>query len=136
MNNYLITIPPHGGYRDLESYQMAGIVHDITAVFCECFIDKRSRMHDQMVQTERSDKQNIAAGSMASGTSKKTDLKPISVAQVSLEELLSDFLYFLRRHKWPQRYIGHAKTQDTHSLAYRSDTTYWTYKTYVGGAKQ
>lgn len=93
-------------------------------------------MHDQMVQTERSDKQNIAAGSMASGTSKKTDLKPISVAQVSLEELLSDFLDFLCRHKWPQWCIGHAKTQDTHSLAYRSDTSYWTYKTYVGGAKQ
>ena len=28
-------IPPHGGYRDLKSYQMAEIVHDATAVFCD-----------------------------------------------------------------------------------------------------
>jgi hypothetical protein len=60
-------IPPHGGYRDLKSYQMAEIVHDATVVFCDRFIDRRSRTHDQMVQAARSSKQNIAEGSMASG---------------------------------------------------------------------
>ena len=66
-------IPPHGGYKDLKSYQMAEIVYDATAVFCYRLIDKRSRIHDQMVQAARSGKQNIAEGSMASGTSKKTE---------------------------------------------------------------
>ena len=60
-------IPPHGGYRDLKSYQMGEIVFDATAVFCDRFIDRRSRTHDQMVQAARSGKQNIAEGSMSSG---------------------------------------------------------------------
>jgi restriction system protein len=28
-------IPPHGGYQDLKSYQMAEIGHDGTVVFCD-----------------------------------------------------------------------------------------------------
>ena len=83
-------IPPHGGYRDLQSYQMAEIVYDGAVVFCDRFISKRSRTHDQMVQAARSGKQNIAEGCMASGTSKKFELKLIGVARASLEELLLD----------------------------------------------
>ncbi len=49
-------IPPHGGYRDLKSYQMAEIVYDATVVFCCRFIERRSRTHDQMVQAARSGK--------------------------------------------------------------------------------
>ena len=90
-------IPPHGGYRNLKSYQTAEIVYDATAAFCDRFIDKRSRTHDQMVQAARSGKQNIAEGSMASGTSKKTELKLIGVARASLEELLLDYQDFLRQ---------------------------------------
>jgi hypothetical protein len=73
-------IPPHGDYRDLQSYKMAEIVFDATVVFCGRFIDCRSRTHDQMVQAARSGKQNIAEGSIASGTSRKTELKLIGVA--------------------------------------------------------
>lgn len=90
-------IGPHGGYRSLKSYQTAEIVYDATVVFCNRFIDKRSRTHDQMVQAARSGKQNIAEGSMASGTSKKTELKLIGVARASLEELLLDYQDFLRQ---------------------------------------
>jgi len=39
-----------------------------------------------MVQAARSGKQNIAEGSMVSGTSKKNELKLIGVARASLEE--------------------------------------------------
>jgi len=49
-------IPPHGGYRQLKSYQMSEIVYDATAAFCDRFIDRRSRTHDQMVQAARSGK--------------------------------------------------------------------------------
>lgn len=47
-------IPPHGGYRNLKSYQTAEIVYDATVVFCNRFVDRRSRTHDQMVQAARS----------------------------------------------------------------------------------
>jgi restriction system protein len=67
-------------------------------VFCDRFIDRRSRTNDQMVQAVRSTKQNIAEGSMAFGTSKKTELKLIGVARASLEELLVDFQDYLRQH--------------------------------------
>ena len=83
-------IPPHGGYRELKSYQMSEIVYDATVVFCDRFISKRSRTHDQMVQAARSGKQNIAEGCMASGTSKKFELKLIGVARASLEEFLKE----------------------------------------------
>jgi four helix bundle suffix protein len=66
-------------------------------VFCDRFIDKRSRTHDQMVQAARSGVQNIAEGSVASGTSKKTEIKLTNVAKASLEELLLDYSDFLRQ---------------------------------------
>jgi len=50
-----------------------------------------------MVQAARSGVQNIAEGSMASATSKKTELKLTGVARASLEELLLDFHAFLRQ---------------------------------------
>jgi restriction system protein len=90
-------IPPHGGYRRLRSFQSAQLAYDLTIVFCERFIDKRSRTHDQMVQAARSGVQNIAEGSMASATSKKTELKLTGVARASLEELLLDYEDFLRQ---------------------------------------
>jgi four helix bundle suffix protein len=90
-------IQPHGGYRKLRSFQSAQIVYDSTVVFCDRFVDKRSRTHDQMVQAARSGVQNIAEGSMASATSKKTELKLTNVARSSLEELLLDYEDFLRQ---------------------------------------
>jgi four helix bundle suffix protein len=49
-----------------------------------------------MVQAARSGKQNIAEGSDASGTSKKTELKLTGVAWASLGELQLDYEDFLR----------------------------------------
>ena len=97
MHNKRDLIPPHGGYRKLRSFQSAQIVYDATVVFCDRFVDKRSRTHDQMVQAARSGVQNIAEGSMASATSKKTELKLTNVARSSPEELLLDYEDFLRQ---------------------------------------
>lgn len=90
-------IPAHGGYRKLRSYQTAASVYDATVIFCDRFIEKRSRTNDQMVQAARSGVQNIAEGSMASATSKKMELKLTGVARASLEELLLDYEAFLRQ---------------------------------------
>jgi len=98
-------MPPHGGYQKLLSHQKAQIVYDATVYFCDRFIDRRSRTHDQMVQAARSGKQNIIEGSMASGTSKEMEIKLTNVARASLEELLADYRDFLRTHgfaEWPK----------------------------------
>jgi len=54
-----------------------------------------------MVQAARSGRQNIAEGSVASGTSKKFELKLTNVAKASLEELLLDYEDFLRQRGLP-----------------------------------
>ncbi|GLI38692.1 four helix bundle suffix domain-containing protein [Geobacter hydrogenophilus] len=94
-------IPKHGGYRNLKSFQIAQLVYDVTVRFCDRYIDRRSRTHDQMVQAARSGVQNIAEGSQASGTSKKTELKLTNVARASLEELRLDYEDFLRQRGVP-----------------------------------
>lgn len=94
-------IPKHGGYRKLKSFQIAQLVYDVTVRFCDRYIERRSRTHDQMVQAARSGVQNIAEGSQASGTSKKTELKLTNVARASLEELRLDYEDFLRQRGLP-----------------------------------
>lgn len=93
---------PHGGYRKLKSFQIAQLVYDVTVLFVERYIEKYSRTRDQMVQAARSGVQNIAEGSQASATSKKTELKLTQVARASLEELKLDYEDFLRQRKLPK----------------------------------
>ena len=92
-------IPTHGGYRNLKTFQLAQLIYDITVRFCQRYIDKYSRTNDQMVQAARSGVQNIAEGSQASGTSKKTELKLTNVARASLEELKLDYEDYLRQRQ-------------------------------------
>lgn len=80
-------IHKHGGYRGLKSFRMAQLCYDVTVRFCDRYVDRRSRTHDQMVQAARSGVQNIAEGSEASGTSGKMEMKLTNVARASLEEL-------------------------------------------------
>ena len=87
---------PHGGYARLRSYKVAEAVYDATVVFCDRFIDKRSRTHDQMVQAARSGVRNISEGSGAAATSRKSEMKLTNVARASLsDELLKDYKSFL-----------------------------------------
>src|SRR5437667_9124388 len=97
MNSSLI--PPHGGYRELKSFQHAELVYDCTVKFCDRFIDPRSRTHDQMVQAARSGKQNILEGSQASGTSKETELKQKSTRLNSSHITISYAVFCLKKKK-------------------------------------
>lgn len=101
MSNQHSRLRPHGGYRRLRSFQAAEIIYDGTVSFCDRFVNKRSRTHDQMVQAARSGRQNIAEGSRASATSNKSELKLVNVARASLDELLLDYEDFLRQRKLP-----------------------------------
>jgi four helix bundle suffix protein len=127
-SNSATFIPPHGGYEDLISFQKARIVYDGTVRFCDRFVDKRSRTHDQMVQAARSGKQNILEGSQASGTSKETEIKLTNVARASLEELLEDYRDFLRVRRieeWPRE---HSHTRRLRELNREPNACYETFK--------
>jgi len=124
-------ISPHGGYRQLKSFQHAELVYDATVKFCDRFIDKRSRTHDQMVQAARSGRQNIAEGSQASGTSKKFELKLVAVARASLEELLLDYEDFLRQRGLSLWGKNHPAAQMVRRLAFDKNRSYMTHRSYI-----
>src|SRR5574341_1665568 len=123
-------IPTHGGYQKLLSYQKAEIVYDATIYFCERFIGRRSRTVDQMVQAARSGKQNIIEASMASGTSKETEIKLTNVARASLEELLADYHDFLRTRELRLWQRDSREGVFVRRLGSRANVSYETYRTY------
>lgn len=87
---------PRGNYAGLLSFQKAEIVYDLTFRFCQTFLQRGDRTIDQMIQAARSGKKNILEGSKAAVTSTETELKLSNVARASLEELLDDYLDYLR----------------------------------------
>lgn len=89
-------IRPTGNYRKLLSYQKTEVIYEITFYFCSTYLQKGDRTVDQMVQAARSGKQNIIEGSAASATSAKTEIKLVNVAKASLQELLEDYIDYLR----------------------------------------
>ncbi len=89
-------LPKGGGYRQLLSFRKAQVIYDLTVAFCRRYLSRDARTTDQMVQAARSGKQNIAEGSMASVTSRETEIKLTNVARASLEELLLDYEDYLR----------------------------------------
>ena len=124
-------IPAHGGYQDLLSYRKSVIVYDATFRFCERFLNSRDRTVDQMVQAARSGKQNIVEASMASGTSKETELKLTNVARASLEELLEDYRDYLRVRGLTLWDKSSKEALFVRNLGKRSDESYTTYRTYI-----
>lgn len=137
-------IPPHGGYRNLRSYQTTTLIYDLTVEFCDRYVDGtnktyrtyKSRMTDQMVQAARSGRQNIAEGSQASGTSKKTELKLVGVARASQAELLADYEDFLRQRGLAQWAKDDPRAKAVRELAYKSDKSYKTYRSYLTDPEQ
>lgn len=83
-------------YKYLLTYRYAEIIYDLNCQFCELYINKRSRTHDQMIQAGRSGKQNIIEGVMDGRTSTKIEIKLLGIAMGSFEELLADYEDFLR----------------------------------------
>ena len=123
---------PHGGYRKLKSFQLAQPCFDITVRFVELYIPKNSRTADQMVQAARSGVQNIAEGSVASATSKRTELKLTNVARASLEELHLDYGDYLRQHSCPQWSKDHPLAQE---FIRRRISSMEDFRNFIQGAK-
>lgn len=96
--------------------------------FCNKYISKFDRTFDQMVQAARSGKMNILEGSMASGTSKETEIKLTNVARASLKELLEDYKDFIKIRKltfWDKKHPNYAALTNKHLI---SNPTYELYQ--------
>jgi len=90
------------GYEYLLAYKLTVPIYDYTVEFCNHWINKFSRTHDQMVQAARSGTQNIAEGHKQE--SLKGYIKLSGVARGSQEELLKDYQAFARQNRlqvWP-----------------------------------
>lgn len=90
-----------------------------------------NRTHDQMVQAARSGRQNIAEGSQVSLTSKSIEIKLVSVARASLEELLNDYEDFLRQRGLKLWERDDLRARQIRAQAYSSDRTYEAYQSYL-----
>ena len=85
------------GYEYLLAYKITLPIYDYTVLFCNIYIDPRSRTRDQMIQSARSGMQNIAEGNKQQ--SLQGYIKLSGVSRGSLEELLKDFLSYARQNK-------------------------------------
>jgi len=121
-------IPPNSGFKKLKSYQKSVIIYDATVYFCRRFYKNDRRQTDQMEQAARSGKQNIVEGSMASATSKQTEIHLTNVARASLGELLEDYEDFLRIRKLPIWNKEHPAAQSITGISRGAEDKYEIYR--------
>ncbi|MGO8927080.1 MAG: four helix bundle suffix domain-containing protein [Limisphaerales bacterium] len=124
-------LPPRGDYRTLLSFHKAQVVYDITFRFAHKFLSRNDRTIDQMIQSARSGKKNILEGSKAGRASKETELKLTNVARASLEELLDDYLDFLRARDLPLWDKDSKEARYVRKLGCRTPQSYEYYRRFV-----
>jgi len=124
-NNY----KNYKGYKDLPFYRQTEIIHDFTAEFTKLYINYKSRTRDQMDQAARSGKQNIAEGYLQKSVEGK--LKLLGVARGSLEELLNDYLDYLRQHNLKIWDKDNPRSLAIRKIAYKIYKDYNDYKNYI-----
>lgn len=116
------------GYKSLPFWEQTGIIFDFTVEFCQLYIDHKSRTVDQMTQAARSGKQNIAEGYLQKSVEGK--LKLLGVARGSLEELLNDYLDFLRQKNLVIWEENSPKAREVRNIVYNRYKSYNDYKGY------
>lgn len=90
-------------YTNLHFYRKSDVLVQLTKVFCERFLPKYGdRTVDQMVQAARSIKQNIAEGLTDGQTSFEVEIKLLGIARGSNQELLEDYVDYLKQHGIPE----------------------------------
>ena len=105
-------LPKKGNYRGLLVYQKAECLYDITFYFAHhYFVERKDRTIDQVVQSARSGKHNIAEGCAAASTSAETELKLLGVARASMQETLLDYEDYLRTRGLEQWAVNDPRTQ-------------------------
>ena len=85
-------------YTNLRFNQRSDVLYQLTQVFCQKYLPKYGdRTVDQMVQSARSVKQNIAEGSSDGQISTEVEMRLLGVSRGSNLELLEDFHDYLKR---------------------------------------
>ena len=92
---------PKTSYRKLFCYQKGIAIWDLTKLFVKDHVLPSDRTRDQMVQSARSGKANIAEGRTDASVSIEMEIKLYGVAIGSLEELLGDYEDYMRFNKLP-----------------------------------
>jgi four helix bundle suffix protein len=110
------------GYEYLSAYILGKVIQDLTVIFCNRYINIKSRTHDQMVQAARSNCQNVAEG--FSNPSLKGYIKLAGIAYGSNEELTKDYQDFLRQRNLPIWDKNNAKIR-----VFREFRAFWTSQT-------
>jgi four helix bundle suffix protein len=124
-------LQPRGDYHTLLTFQKAEVVYDITFRFAHKFLARGDRTIDQMIQSARSGKKNILEGSKAGRASKETELKLTNVGRASLEELLDDYLDFLRARDLPRWDKDSKEALYVRELGRKAPQTYELYRKFV-----
>lgn len=116
------------GYKSLAFYKQSEIIHDFTVEFVKLYINPYSRTKDQMEQSARSGKQNIAEGYTQKSIESK--IKLVGVARGSLEELLNDYQDYLRQHNLKLWEKDSPEARRVRALVYNSYNCYKNYRDY------
>lgn len=117
---------PKTSYRSLYCFQKAEAIYDLTYYFLSEHIDKRDRTYDQMLQAARSGKQNIVEGRSDAASSAEMEIKLYGVARGSLEELLNDYLDFMRTRQISIWNPGHPRLKALiETCRSHNDTAYY-----------
>ncbi len=143
INNSYNNYNHYKSYKESPVFIQLTIVFDFTVEFCQIYVDKSykdykgyksySRQADQMIQAARSSKQCWAEGALEKSTESK--LKMWGVSRASLEELLQDYLDFLRQRNlrlWPK---DDPRAVEIRRLAYKDYKSYKDYKNYIHSAE-
>src|SRR3989344_4524699 len=118
-----------GGYKNLPFFKQAEIIYDFTVEFVKKYINPYSRTKDQMEQGARSGKQNIPEGYLQKSLEGR--IKLLGVARGSLEELLNDYLDFIRQHSYRLWDKDDPRAKKVRSFVYNSYNDYNNYKAYI-----
>jgi len=134
MMNYKIYNDYKGrGYKSLPFFKQSEIVYDFTIEFCRLYINPYSRTKDQMEQAARSGKQNIPEGYLQKSLEGR--IKLLGVARGSFEELLNDYLDFLRQKKLRLWETNSSKAQKVRRIVYNPYNSYNDYKNYINNSE-
>lgn len=138
INNYK-DYRSYNGYKSSPIFGQLTIIFDFTTEFCQIYVDKSykdykgyksySRQADQMIQAGRSSKQCWAEGALEKSVESK--LKMWGVTRASLEELLQDYLDFLRQRGLPLWSRDDPRAIEIRKIAYKSYKDYNDYKVYL-----
>jgi len=104
-------------FTNLRFYQRSDVLYQLTQQFCQRYLPKYGdRTVDQMVQSARSVKQNIAEGSSDGQTSMETEIKLLGTARGSNLELLEDYQDYLKRKGKKEWFGQNPRFEDLHKF--------------------